>query len=178
MLCLCELIYFSLGKNTQHNWIFLFYFFLNTGLAWCNFQCCIIKVIFWENIAFHGIPFLGPSREACEWDPALCAEEAWESLKWTGLSGAAVAVWCNVLLQCPPHVIIQLFVLEGTLKIIYFQSLCRNTFHWTSAQSLIHLALNASKDGALSPAQGNLLQCLTSLTAKNYFLIFNLNPLP
>lgn len=102
MLCLCELIYFSLGKNTQHNWIFLFYFFLNIGLAWCNFQCCIVKVIFWENIAFHGIPFLGPSREACERDPALCAEEAWESLKWTGLSGAAVAVRCNVLLQCPP----------------------------------------------------------------------------
>jgi len=52
----------------------------------------------------------------------------------------------------------------------------RNIFNQTRLlRALSNLAVNVSRDGASTASLGNLFQCFTSLTVKNFFLISNLN---
>jgi len=51
----------------------------------------------------------------------------------------------------------------------------RDTFHWTRLlKAPSNVALNTSREGAAITALGNLFQTLTSLTVKDFFLIFGL----
>jgi len=62
----------------------------------------------------------------------------------------------------------------------------RDPFHQTRLlKDLPNLALNTAREGAATASPGNLGQCLTTLTVKNFFLIshlnlpsFSLKPLP
>ena len=52
----------------------------------------------------------------------------------------------------------------------------RDTFHQTRLlQAPSILALDTAREGAATASLGNLCQCLTTLTVKNFFLISNLN---
>ena len=64
------------------------------------------------------------------------------------------------------------------LKIIKFQPLCHGQGHFPLHQILkvpSNLALNTSREGTSTMSLGNLCQCLTTLTGKNFFLRSNLN---
>jgi len=68
--------------------------------------------------------------------------------------------------------------LEGTLKIIYFQTPCHGQGHLLldeAAQTPPNLALNTAREGAASASLGNLCQGFINLTVKNLFLLPNLN---
>jgi len=68
--------------------------------------------------------------------------------------------------------------LEGTFKGHLVQYPCSEQEHLPLdqvAQSPIQLTLNVSKHGTSTTSLGNPLQCFTTLTAKNLFLISSLN---
>ncbi|KFU85683.1 Zinc finger CCCH domain-containing protein 11A [Chaetura pelagica] len=70
------------------------------------------------------------------------------------------------------------FGLEGTLKIIQSQPLCmgRDTSHQTRLlQAPSNLPFNTARDGAATASLGNLFQCVTTLTVKNFLLMSYLN---
>ncbi|CAN0052273.1 unnamed protein product [Bubo scandiacus] len=70
------------------------------------------------------------------------------------------------------------FGLEETLKIIWFQPPCHGQGHLPLDQvlkALSNLALNTAREGAATASLGNLCQCLTTVTVKNFFLISNLD---
>jgi len=60
------------------------------------------------------------------------------------------------------------------------QSICpavsRDTYSWSGcSEPSSSLTLDVSRDGASTTSLGNLCQCLTTITAKNLFLISKLN---
>ena len=64
------------------------------------------------------------------------------------------------------HSIVEWFLLEGTLKIIWFQPLYHRQDYQPPAQAAedpSNLVLNASRDGAPTASLGSLCQCLTTL---------------
>ena len=75
--------------------------------------------------------------------------------------------------------IIEPLELEGTFEDHLVQLLYNEQEHVQldqAAQGLIHsFTLKVSSDGASITSLGNLFQCLTTLTVKDFFLISNLN---
>ena len=74
-----------------------------------------------------------------------------------------------------------MFELEGTLKGDPVQLPCSEQGHIQLHQVLrapSSLILKISKEGASTSSPGNLCQCLTALTVKNFFLISSLDVLP
>jgi len=68
--------------------------------------------------------------------------------------------------------------LDGTLKAIWFNSpaMKRDTYSYIRVlRAPSSLTLSASRDGASTTSLGNLFQCLTTLTVKDFFLISSLN---
>jgi len=76
------------------------------------------------------------------------------------------------------HRIIQSFDLEGTVEDHLVQLPCSEQAHLQLPQVLrapSSLTLGVCRDGAPITSLGNMCQCFTSLSIKNFFLISNLN---
>jgi len=76
------------------------------------------------------------------------------------------------------HRIIEWPGVKRTTVIIWFQppAMCRVANHQTRLpRATSSLALSASRDGASTASLGNLFQCVTTVWAKNFLLISNLN---
>ena len=83
---------------------------------------------------------------------------------------------CSLHLSGQDHRVTDMF--ERTLKGHLIQCPCNEEGHPWLDQVLrapSSLTFNVSKDKASTTTLGNLLQCLTTLTVKNFFLISNLN---
>jgi len=73
--------------------------------------------------------------------------------------------------------IIQSLELEGTLEDHLLQLPCNEQGHLQLKQvlrALVSLILSVSRDGASTTSLGNLCQCLTMFTVKNFFFLSNL----
>jgi len=70
------------------------------------------------------------------------------------------------------------FGLEGTFKghLVQPSAISRDIFNWIRLlRALSSLTLNVSRDGASTTSLGNLGQCLTTLSVKNFSLLSSVN---
>ena len=95
-----------------------------------------------------------------------------ELIHYLNLSGESAQVFLN-----RDHRIVEWFGLEGPLRSPSSNpAIGRDTSFQTRLLTVpSSLALNVYREGASTASLGNLLQCLTTLTVKNFFLISSLN---
>jgi len=106
-------------------------------------------------------------------------KESWCSRK-TGKVGSCIWYGSAVasVSYCESQTFVESLELEGTFKGHLVQLPCNEQGHHSHIRlprASSSLALKVSRDGASTTSLGNLCQCITTLTVKDFFFTSNLN---